>query len=355
MNPQTLLALAILLSATPIIRAQDYDKKDAKKAAKLAAEDKDFKSLPDDEKEAVIKFIAAEIHGHRRRATGANIRTLKGTKVDDLKKKVSRSSIVVAEQDKAAVSIPGTSHIDVKSIDTPPFGRLFNDNEWTVLEDSAEAQTLKQNIDKVVDMVKKGGGNLVSMHVESSASTLRNTGKAAKMTHLELSKARAEAAAHYALDYLKSKGFNLDEDEQVTLDYEGTNGNGTSGASSPFMMPAGEDIKFNPAGSCEAPKPLKDAAAKGSAMTTEDRQKISAYYDPNKFVQLTFDAMFEVKDDKPGKDIPGEAHVVAATVDFKDPVRIKLPPIRLPRIHIGWPFGNKEARRARRQTRCPRF
>lgn len=355
MNPKSLLALVFLLASAATLRAQDYDKKDAKKAEKLASEDKDFKSLPDDEKQAVIKFIAGEIHGHRRKAISANIRTLKGTKVEDLKKRVSKNSIVVAEQDKAPVSVPGTSRLDVKSIDTPPFGRLFADNEWTVLEDSPEAQTLKQNIDKVVDMVKKGNGNLVSMHVESSASTLRNTGKAAKMTHLELSKARAEAAAHYALDYLKTKGFTLDEDDQVTLDYEGTNGNGTSGASSPFLVPAGDDLKFHPAGSCEAPKPLKDAAAKGAAMTVSDRKAIADYYDPNKFVQLTFDAMFEVKDDKPGTDIPGEAHVVAATVDFKDPVRIKLPRIRLPRIHIGWPFGNKEMRRARRAVRCPKF
>ena len=104
----------------------------------------------------------------------------------------------MAEQDKEAVSVPGTSRLEVKNIDTPPFGRLFKDNEWDVLGDSSEAQTLKQNIDKVADVVKKGGGRLVSMHVESSASTLRNTGKAAKLTHLELSKRRAEAAAKTA-------------------------------------------------------------------------------------------------------------------------------------------------------------
>lgn len=348
MTIKPLLAAALLAASALPLRAQDYNKKDVKKAEKLAADDKDFKSLPEDEKQAVILFIAEEIHGHRRKAVDADIRTLKGSKLEDLKKK-ARRNIVVAEQDKEPVSVPGTSRLDVKHIDTPPFGRLFADNEWTVLEGSAEAQTLKQNIDKVADVVKKGGGRLVSMHVESSASTLRNTGKAAKMTHLELSKLRAEAAARFALDYLKTKGFVLDEDEQVTLDYYGANKNGTSGASSPFAVPAGTDPALVAEGSCQAPPDMKAAAAAG------DFAKIAAFYDPNKFVQLTFDAVFEVKDDKPGKDIPGEAHVVTATVDYRDPVKIKLPRIRLPRIHIGWPFGNRDQRKARRAVRCPKF
>lgn len=343
-----LLALALIAVSALPLRAQEYNGKDLKKAGKLAADDKDFKALPDDEKQAVIVFIAAEIHGHRRKAIDADIRTLKGTKVEELKKK-ARRNIVVAEQDKEAVSVPGSSRLDVKHIDTPPFGRLFADNEWTVLDGSSEAQTLKSNIDKVAEVLQKGGGRLVSMHVESSASTLRNTGKAAKMTHLELSRLRAEAAARYALDYLKSKGFVLDEDAQVTLDYFGVNKNGTSGPSSPFAVPAGTDPALVAAGSCEAPPDMKAAAASG------DSAKIGAFYDPNKFVQLTFDAVFEVKDDKPGKDIPGEAHVVTATVDYRDPVKIKLPRIRLPRIHIGWPFGNRENRRARRQVRCPKW
>ncbi len=349
MNTRPLLAAALIAAAAVLpLHAQDYNKKDVKKAEKLAADDKDFKSLPEDEKQAVVLFIAAEIHGHRRKAIDADIRTLKGSKLEDLKKK-ARSNIVVAEQDKEAVTVPGTSRLDVKSIDTPPFGRLFADNEWTVLEGSAEAQTLKQNIDKVAEVVKKGDGRLVSMHVESSASTLRNTGKAAKLTHLELSKLRAEAAARFALDYLKTKGLVLNEDEQVTLDYYGENKNGTSGASSPFPTPAGDDPKFHPPGTCEAPPAIKAAAVAG------DSSKIAAFYDPNKFVQLTFDAVFEVRDDKPGKDIPGEAHVVTASVEYRERREITLPRIRLPRIHIGWPFGNKERRRANRSLRCPKF
>ena len=349
MNTKTLLVMSLFAAFAVLpLHAQEYNTKDVKKATRLVDDDKSFQALPDEEKQAVILFIAAEIHGHRRKAMDADIRTLKGSDLATLKKK-ARGNIVVAAQDKVAVSIPGKSRLDVKHIDTPPFGRLFADNEWSVLGDSSEAQTLKQNIDKVVDAVKKGDGRLVSMHVESSASTLRNTGKAEKLTHLELSKRRAEAAASYALAYLKTKGFILDEDDQVTVDYYGANKNGTSGASSPFAVPAGTDPALIAGGSCEAPPDMKAAAAAG------DSAKIAAFYDPNKFVQLTFDAVFEVKDDKPGNEKPGEAHVVTATVDYWERPQVKLPRIRLPRIHIGWPFGNKQLRMARRQTRCPKL
>lgn len=348
MNPKPLLAAALLLAAACLpARAQTPpDEKDFKKAEQLAASDKDFKSLPEDEKEAVIAFIAAEIHGRRRKAIDVDIRTLKGTKVEELKKKVRK--VIVAKQDKEEEKTPGTSRLEVKHIDSPPFGRLFADNEWTVLDGSAEADALKRNIDKVVDAIKKGDGRLLSLHVESSASTLRNTGKAAKLTHLELSKYRAEAAARYALDYLKTKGYDLDEDEQVTLDYFGANKNGTSGPDSPFAIPAGTDEKLVAKGSCSAPPDMRAAAAAG------DTARIAAVYDPHKFVQLTFDAVFEVKDEKPGNVKPGEAHVVTAYVDYKERKKLNLR-IRLPRIHIGWPFGNKQQRMARRQTKCPKW
>jgi hypothetical protein len=349
MNYRPLLAAALFAAAALPLRAQTHDAKDEKKAAKLAADDKDFKSLPEDEKQAVILFIADQIHGHRRKAIDADIRTFKGEKLETLKKKASKSAIVVAEQDREPESTPAASRLDVRSSDTPPFGRLFADNEWTVLDASPEALTLKQNIDKVVDMVKKGDGRFVSMHVESSASTLRNTGKAAKLTHLDLSKLRAEAAAQYALDYLKTKGYVLDPEEQVTLDYGGTNKNGTSGPSSPFATPAGDDPKFNPPGSCEAPAAAKAAAAAG------DTAAIAKFYDPNKFVQLTFDTVFEVANTTPAKAVPGEAHVVTAVVEYKERHPIEFPRFRLPRIHIGWPFGNKEQRMARRQVRCPKW
>lgn len=352
-----LLAAALVVASCLPLRAQDRDKKDLKKAEKLAVEDKDFRSLPEDEKRAVVLFIADQIHGHRRRAVSANIRTLTGKDVGALRKKVAAGDIVLSEQDKDPVTIPGSSELDVNSIDTPNFGRLFADNEWTVLEGSAEAQTLRQNIDKVLDVVKKNDGRLVMMHVESSASTLRNKGKAEKLTHLELSKLRAEAAARFALDYLKSKGFALDEDSQVTLDFDGANGNGTSGASSPFVVPADADPKLIATGSCEAPAEVKEAAAKGAAMTPADWSVISDFYDPHKYVKLTFDAVFEVSKTKPAATVPGEAHLVAADVNYKPRLKIRWPhiEIHLPRISFRGLFGNSDKRKARKAVRCPKF
>ncbi|UPT76171.1 MAG: LPXTG cell wall anchor domain-containing protein [Elusimicrobiota bacterium] len=168
------------------------------------------------------------------------------------------------------------------------------------------------------------------MHVESSASTLRNTGKAAKMTHLDLSRERAQAAARYALDYLKTKGYTLDEEEQVTLDFEGSNKNGTSGPSSPFPSPKDDDPKFNPKGCCAPPEEAVKIAAKYATATAEEKAELAAFYDEFKYVQLTFDAMFETKSTNPGVNTPGEAHVVSAYVSYKQKPQIKIPPIRIP-------------------------
>lgn len=351
-----LAALLAVSSATPIL-AQEANRRDERRAERLASEDKEFRSLPEDEKQAVIRHIAAEIHGRRRRAIDADIRTLKGETVEQLREKAARSKayeVVLAEQDKEAVVVPGKTTLETKHLDTEPYGRLFADNEWEVLAGSPEAEQLKRSIDKITDMVKKLDGRLVSLHVESSASTLRNRGKAEKLTHLELSKLRAEAAAAFARDYLKTKGLDLDDD-RITLDFEGANKNGTSGPSSPFPIAPGDDAKFHPKGSCEAPQKIKQLAAKGADMTPADRVEIAKVYDPHKYVQLTFDAVFEVAGAKPEVSEEGKAHLVMVNIDYRDRTRIKIPRIRLPHLRLRWPFGNKEKRMARRQWKCPKF
>lgn len=356
MNPKPLrllLAVLIAASAVPPVRAQS---KAERRAEKLASKDSDFKSLPPDEQRAVILFLAKEISEHRRKAIEANIRTIKGTDVKDLEKSIRNKDILVlAEQDKEAVNIPpGPSTIEVKSIDTPVFHRLFQNNKWKVNEGSPEAAQLKQTIDNVVDTLKKTGGKLVSMHVESSASTLRNREDAEKMTHMELSMERAKDSARYAREYLQTKGITL-EDEQVTLDYDGSNHNGTSGPSSPFAVPDGDDPKFNPQGCCKPPEEAVKIASHWKTATDAEKAKLDEYYGEFRYVQLTFDAMFETKSGTPGVSKPGEAHAVTAYLNYKDKPEWPKIRIRLPRIHIGWPFGNKERRMARRQTRCPKW
>jgi hypothetical protein len=351
-----LAAVLAVLCAAPAA-AQEANRRDERRAERLAAADKDFRTLPEDEKQAVIRHIAAEIHGRRRRAVSADIRTLRGESVDQLRQKASRSAayeVVLAEQDKEAVAVPGATTLETKHLDTDPYGRLFADNEWEVLAGSPEAEALKRSIDKITDMIKKLDGRLASMHVESSASTLRNRGKAESLTHLELSKRRAEAAAAFARDYLKTKGLDLDDD-RITLDFEGANKNGTSGPSSPFPVAAGDDPKFNPKGSCEAPAKIKELAAKGPGMTPADRLELAKVYDPHKYVQLTFDAVFEVKGAKPATTEPGEAHLVSVNIDYKERPHLRVPRVRLPSLRVRWPFGNREKRMARRQWKCPKF
>lgn len=346
MNPLRLALAASLLAAAPASAQQGYDAKDAKKAAALAADDRDFARLSEDEQKKVIETIALQIHGRRRKARQALIVTRKGTSVEELEKqaKSMRSyKLVSATQDKEPVATAPEKTITTHEVQTPDFGRLFADNEWEISEGSPDAQKLAQQVDAVLMTVRKTGGRVVSVHVESSASTLANSGKAAKMTHLELSRKRAEAAADFVTKRLAANGVALDDD-QVTLDYTGGNGNGTTGPSSPFPC---KDPQLCAAGSCEAPPDVADAVKKG--FDDKTRKLLADTYDPFKFVSVSFVVANETAAEKPGVSAPGEAHSVLVAVDYKEKpefhwprIRIRLP--RLPKSHRNW--GS---------TACPRF
>jgi hypothetical protein len=336
-------ALASLLAAAPA-RAQDYNDKDAKKAASLAAKDKDFDSLTDEEKQKVIEAIAIDIHGRRRKALHASIVTRKGTNVEDLEKmKTGRYTLVSATQDQDAASTPPTTTLTTNEVASKPLGKLFADNDWEVVAGSPDADALAKQTDAVLMMLRKTNGRLVSIHVESSASTLKNTGKAAAMTHLELSRKRAESAADFVTQKLAASGVAL-ADDQITLDYTGSNENGTSGPSSPFPC---SDPKLCATGSCDAPPDLSDAVKKG-ALDDAFRKKVSETYDPFKYVLVTFTVVNETAATTPGADTPGVAHAVLVDVSYKEkPDRHFRWPrisIKLPKSHRNW--GS---------TACPRF
>jgi hypothetical protein len=349
MKPRHTLAFAAALAAAvPVFAQQGYDDKDAKKAEALASQDGDFKSLTDAEKQKVVEEIALQIHGRRRKATQAMIVTRKGTSVEELEKKaksMSSYTLVSAEQDKEASSTPPKTALVTHELSSPPFGKLFADNDWEIQPGSADAETLQRQTQAVIEMIKKTGGRVVSVHVESSASTLQNTGKAAKLPHLELSRRRAESAADFVTKSLASQGIAL-EDDQVTLDYTGANGNGTSGASSPFAC---ADPKLCATGSCDAPPDLVAAVKKGG-LTPEERKRMSDVYDPNKFVQVSFVVVNETVSETPGASTPGEAHAVLVHVGYKE----KGPGFRWPRISIRLPsihLGGSH----RGSTACPKW
>lgn len=334
----TLAAAAVLVSllAAAPSRAQDYSKRDAKKAGKLAAKDLDFRSLTDEEKQKVIEAIAIDIHGRRRRATHASIVTRKGTNVEDLEKmKTGVYTLVSATQDKEASSTPPQTTLTTNEVSSKPLGKLFADNDWEVQPGSPDADALAKQTDAVLMMLRKTSGRLVSVHVESSASTLKNTGKAAAMTHLELSKKRAESAADFVTQRLAASGITL-ADDQVTLDYTGTNDNGTSGPSSPYPC---ADPKLCAAGSCEAPQPLSDAVKQGK-LDDKFFKQVADTYDPFKYVLVTFTVVNETATTAPGAETPGEAHAVLTYVDYKEkPDRHFRWPrisIKLPKSHRNW-------------------
>jgi hypothetical protein len=348
MNPRRALALVFLLAAAALpVRAQEgYNAKDAKKAQELAAQDRDFKSLGDAEKQKVIEAIALQIHGRRRKATQAMIVTRKGTSVEELEKNAKRTSgyqLVAAEQDKEASSTPARTTLTTNEVASKPLGKLFADNDSEVLDGSPDAEALKTQTDAVLMMLKKTDGRLVSIHVESSASTLKNTGKAAALTHLELSRKRAESAADFVTRRLAASGVTL-ADDQVTLDYDGANGNGTSGPSSPYPC---ADPKLCAAGSCDAPPELADAVKKG-ALDDAFYKKVGEVYDPFKYVLVSFVVVNETASTAPGAETPGEAHAVLVHVGFKEKPEFKF---RWPRINIRLPKSHRNWG----STACPRF
>lgn len=337
------VVLASLLAAGPSL-AQDYNSRDAKKAEKLAAQDRDFKSLTDEEKQKVIEAIAIDIHGRRRKALHASIVTRKGTNVEDLEKqKRGAYTLVSATQDKEAASTPAQTTLTTNEVASKPLGKLFADNDWEVSPGSPDADALAKQTDSVLMMLRKTNGRLVSVHVESSASTLKNTGKAAAMTHLELSRKRAESAADFVTQKLAASGVAL-ADDQVTLDYTGANDNGTSGPSSPYPC---ADPKLCATGSCDAPPELS-AAVKQGKIDDKFFKQVADVYDPFKYVLVTFTVVNETASTTPGVDTPGEAHAVLVNVDYKE----------TPDRHFRWPRISIKLPKSHRNwgsTKCPRF
>ncbi len=272
--------------------------------------------------------------------------TRKGANVEDLEanaKKIGSYQLVSAEQDKEAASTPPQTTMTTNEVSSKPLGKLFADNDWAVSAGSPDAEALKKQTDDILTMLKKTDGRIVSVHVESSASTLKNTGKAAQMTHLELSRKRAESAADFVTQELASQGAAL-QDDQVTLGFTGANGNGTSGPSSPYPC---SDPKLCATGSCDAPQALTDAVKTG-ALDDKFFKKTAEVYDPFKYVLVSFVVVNETAASTPGTETPGEAHAVLVHVGFKEkPDR----EFHWPRISIRFPKSHRNWG----STACPKF
>jgi len=122
----------------------------------------------------------------------------------------------------------------VDTVATVPLIKDFTKNSAVL----ANPQQLKAELDSLI----KGYTEIDSIVVESSSSTLRNTGASEGMTWLELSTQRAEAVAQTLIGQnidLGGEGVNVVgkiTPEMIHINAKGTNGDGTSGPKSPYEV-----------------------------------------------------------------------------------------------------------------------
>lgn len=226
-------------------------RRDERKAGRMLKKDDDFGALTDQEKDLAIKLLARKIY-EVRKAKGwrwvdeADVRIkLDKTDLQTLYAKNKRlqadrkRGMVVSEKERRAqpepieLILPGESGFEESQ--PAPLHNLFGDNQWEIKADGPDARALTAQIDgEVAGLGPKD--RLAGVTVRSSASTLRCTaqenGKA--ITNRRLSELRALAARDFVLGYLRSRhGIELDPGG-VAVNFEGENGNGTSGPADPW-------------------------------------------------------------------------------------------------------------------------
>lgn len=366
--------LAVFLSVALVFPSAAFaqsakETKDAAKAAskaqKLVENNGNYKKLSAVEQKAVIDHIVFKDGILEDEITGASVLILKGNKtLAELQASRTRKKCepVLTQENCIEKVVQPTYEWKSRMVPLPPFGELFEDNESSYLKDSDEDKEMKASIQKVVDLIKTQGGRITSIEIESSASTLRNTGAYEGKTHLKLSTDRAKNAAIEIEAFLKNAGVPLplktDGSVDIELSPEGENGNGTSGPSSPYkcpkkvknpkeMCPEGKgdkpsrqemidyvaslDPKLKEAkpsdfgvegteepGSAAPPRTqapqlpaIKGLGGKTVAEPTSapscaapvmtDKELIDAYYDQFKYTQVNFEVSYPVKiEDEPG-------------------------------------------------------
>lgn len=222
-----------------------------RKAERIAEKDKDFAKLTEAEQDVVIRTIAKKLrqikaynsqlkHKRRQKLKSVNIQfTVEDSDLEEFYERHPSLKNRFKIREKETIT-PGQTIVDSTPpkiedvmIKGGPFHDLFEDNEWEVVEGSCEADELRAQVD---DAVAQAGpdGKVTGLIIQSSASTLRNTGKAAKLSFLQLSQKRAEAARDFVIKYFKDKHGRELLPQDAELDYEGENGDGTSGPRGPY-------------------------------------------------------------------------------------------------------------------------
>ena len=276
------LALILVLGFCLPARAAEGPDKDHKRALKLIEDNPAYQKLPSQtEKDAVVDQIVFDQGQLDEDLDKASVRVLKGDTLENIDAQrtgfLKRCDPVISQEhcidNTASVKYKWVS----KEMPLPPMGELFPDNDWVIQTSSPDAQGLMtgmQKILKFLDERKGPKGEITKIHIEASASTIRNTGKAKNKTHEQLSKARADAAAAFIKEQL---GARAPAPANVTEGWLADNGNGTSGPSSPYQCPKGIDKKFCPKGKGGPPSKdemldyLKTQDAEGGANVSPDK------------------------------------------------------------------------------------
>lgn len=322
MNPRPLAALLAVLLAAPLAaqtsrektfnQNDDYNKRDMNKAEKLAAKNKTFAELDADQKEAVLRFLAGQIHGRRRRARSARVKVAHGKALNETgndfcvapgapaknKPVTSGGYTIVYSEEKV---VPGQPITETKLVAVPvpdiKSSDFFDDNKWSFRPGAEDS--LRRQLQEALKQPKSGKLYVSNVEILSSASTVFNYayagGKDPKdptknlMTHRELSRARANAVYAIVREELDRAGLlwkgepsapaptdfsvadEKDDDSggdeaakrQIHVNSAGENGNGTSGPNSPYNCPtwlvaesarAEFAAKYCASGNGEAPK-----------------------------------------------------------------------------------------------------
>ena len=184
-----------------------------------------------------------------------------------------------------------------------PTADYFSDNSYELSQKGkSDVLAIIQTIGETKQQfISKGFKNITvcieNLNIDSSASRFRN--RHAK-TFLELSKNRAKSMENYIMEQLSLIGVNTwcNKDNNIIINFNGENGDGTSGPNppKPFRFIAkGQNIPMVPEMTDETKR--NEAGEPLSAATEDETRKL---YDKFKYTKLDMTVAFNY--DVPGKD-----------------------------------------------------
>lgn len=177
-----------------------------------------------------------------------------------------------------------------------PTADYFSDNSYELSQKGkSDVLAITQTIEETKQQfISKGFKNMVvcieNLNIYSSASRLRN---ASAKTFLELSQKRAESMKTYVMEQLSLIGVNswCNKDNNIIINFDGENGDGTSGPNPPkdmfYYISGGKNVPMNP--------PMKDESKRnefGAPLTAASKEEVRKLYDKFKYTKLDMTVAF---------------------------------------------------------------